>query len=428
MIAVSERMSAGPRLAAITVTALGFVAVVVWGVRSTGFLAVSDDDFCRITIAQRFAVDPHLDPSGTSWLPLPFWLLGSWFALAGRSLAAAAIAAPLLTTLGLVPWLWAQRDRDRHPRIALTLVLAVDWVAWLAATPVPEALVAGLVSAPFLADDDDGPWPYAIGLLCATLARYEAWPLALLWAAMVIAKRGRHGLAPATVALAGSAAWLLWNRYAHGDALHFLARVRRYAASHGHPQTAVEALAVYPRALVTDGRPLAILGLLALVVTLGAGDAVMRRRAARASAAALALFGFLELGALRSGVPTHHAVRALVPLAFLAAPLIADALATRGKALAPAIVPLATLLVASTGHWSAPPGTGADDRTYALELGAAAARRSVTELTIARCGFEHFATIAAFGAPERVRVEEQQPGRPCPEIVEANGVTPGARP
>ena len=416
------------RLAATTVTAFGLVAVVVWGVRSAGFLAVSDDDFCRITIAQRFAVAPRLDPSGTSWLPLPFWLLGTWLALVGRSLAAASVAAPVLATLGLVPWLWAQRRPGRHPLLALALVLAVDWVAWLAATPVPEALVAGLVSAPFLADDDDAPWPYAWSLGLACLARYEAWPLALLWAARQLHVRGPRAAAVAGVALAGPVAWFLWNAAAHGDPLHFVARVRRYAEAHGHPQGALEALAVYPRALLGDGRAIAVLLTLAVFAVAWRPDARLRSRAWRVAAAALALVAFLELGALRSGVPTHHAVRALVPLAYLAAPLILEALALRSKAFAPAIVPLAALALASTGRWATPPGTGSDDRTGAIALGLRAAERGATELTIATCAFEHFAAIAAFGAPEHVHVTPQRPGRPCPELLPPDGDASRAEP
>jgi hypothetical protein len=203
----------------------------------------------------------------------------------------------------------------------------------------------------------------------------------------------------------------------HGDALHFLDRVRRYAVSHGHPQSSAEALMVYPRALATDGLALATLALLAAVATLAFGDSGVRKRAARACGAGLALFAFLELGALRSGVPTHHAVRTLVPIAFLSAPLVVEALASRGRTLAPTLGPLLVIVVAGTGRWSRPPGTGADNRTAALEVGATAARRGEHAITLAHCGFEHFAAIAAFGKPERVHLEAQRPGGPCPELL-----------
>src|SRR5438045_7803076 len=57
-----------------------------FAVLHAGFYALSDDDFSRVVIAERFAVAPSLDPSGTSWLPLPFWLTGSAMAAFGRTL------------------------------------------------------------------------------------------------------------------------------------------------------------------------------------------------------------------------------------------------------------------------------------------------------------------------------------------------------
>ena len=61
-------------------------------VLALGFDHVSDDDYARVTIAQSFAHAPRLDPSGTSWLPFPFWALGSVMAVFGRSLEVARAA------------------------------------------------------------------------------------------------------------------------------------------------------------------------------------------------------------------------------------------------------------------------------------------------------------------------------------------------
>ena len=42
-----------------------------------GFSHVSDDDYARVVIAERFAHAPHLDPSATSWLAATaFWMRG----------------------------------------------------------------------------------------------------------------------------------------------------------------------------------------------------------------------------------------------------------------------------------------------------------------------------------------------------------------
>src|SRR5438270_8746152 len=79
-----------PREVALLAALHALACVLVLGL---GFDHVSDDDFARVTIAQSFAHSPKLDPSGTSWLPFPFWALGSAMLLAGRSLATARVAS-----------------------------------------------------------------------------------------------------------------------------------------------------------------------------------------------------------------------------------------------------------------------------------------------------------------------------------------------
>ena len=69
------------------VAALSVAAALL--ARKLGVLAISDDDFARAAIAEEFARTPRLDPSGTSWLPAPFWLTGAVMAVFGRSFAVA---------------------------------------------------------------------------------------------------------------------------------------------------------------------------------------------------------------------------------------------------------------------------------------------------------------------------------------------------
>src|SRR5262249_23035763 len=75
---------------------LGLVrAIASWGVGRAGLTALSDDDYARVTIAQRFAGHARLDPSGTSWLPFPFWTTGAVMKLLDPSLDVARLAAAL---------------------------------------------------------------------------------------------------------------------------------------------------------------------------------------------------------------------------------------------------------------------------------------------------------------------------------------------
>src|SRR5262245_35515505 len=56
---------------------VGVKAAVGALVLAGGFRAVSDDDFSRVVLAQQWALKPHLDPTGSSWLPFPFWIYGA---------------------------------------------------------------------------------------------------------------------------------------------------------------------------------------------------------------------------------------------------------------------------------------------------------------------------------------------------------------
>src|SRR6185503_6603773 len=76
----------------------GAKAIVSSAVLASGFRAISDDDYARVAIAERFATHPTLDPSGTSWLPAPFWLNGIVMLPLGRSLD---VARGTAFTLGL---------------------------------------------------------------------------------------------------------------------------------------------------------------------------------------------------------------------------------------------------------------------------------------------------------------------------------------
>src|ERR1700690_3115303 len=124
------------------VLAIAAVHALVCAVaRAAGFDHVSDDDFARITIAQTFAHSPKLDPSGTSWLPFPFWLVGTVMMIFGRSLT---VARAIAFTLGaLAPVVaYAGLRSMQNTRTASVLGAAVasltPWSVWLGLAPVPE--------------------------------------------------------------------------------------------------------------------------------------------------------------------------------------------------------------------------------------------------------------------------------------------------
>ena len=324
------------------------VAVSV-GLLAAGFRAVSDDDFARVVIAQQWAHTPRLDPTGTSWLPFPFWLNGAVMLVFGRSLLVAQVVAVALgVASSLLVAISAQRiTGDR--RAALLAGLAstlVGWSAWLGVATVPELLTAALTlfaAASLTTASARARWLGAAALGLATLSRYEPWPVAIAFAAWSVAspagargERAAHGgraqentalqrvvrgltrVGPAVVALLGPAAWIAWNRVAHGDPFHFVARVAAYHRAVGQASSdgVLARLAAYPLAFACE-MPEVLVAALAVAVAAASPrsrSAVMAR--ARPFAAPLVLAGVqvaaLSISLVKDGAPTHHPERALL--------------------------------------------------------------------------------------------------------------------
>lgn len=408
---------------------------------ASGFRAVSDDDFARTVIAERFVAEPKLDPSGTSWLPFPFWALGTSLALFGRTLGVARITSVVLA-LGAGALLHAALAKTGIPRPARVLgMLAVSvlpWTLWTTAATVPEATTAALAATAVVLASLPREKASALTLVgaglsasAAALSRYESWPLALL-VALVLAEGARReperravrGLA-ALVAIGGAAAWMTWNRVSHGSATHFLFRVARFKQALGLPETSLtERLIAYPRLLV-QWFPETTVAWLCIVYALvvrraGLAERGLVRLAVASLAASTAVLVFLAYGNVRDGAPTHHAERALLPLAFVLVPtafgLFAhEALFRRATARAGAVVLGLSFLGVHARRLPEFPGRNEADRSREVANGLEL--RGAAHLEITPCAYEHFALMAAFGAPERVTVNDRKPWEQRPADV-----------
>ncbi len=156
-------------------------AAVGLAVLASGFTHVSDDDYARVVIAQGFAIAPRLDPSGTSWLPLPFWIAGSAMIATGRSLLAARVVAGILGALSPLPALFALR-RNGVSTVAilggLALAFASPWSAWSGVATIPDGWTAALVAAAAFALMSERTLRIAAACAAAAaLSRYDAWPV-----------------------------------------------------------------------------------------------------------------------------------------------------------------------------------------------------------------------------------------------------------
>ena len=456
--AAAARASSGKR--ALAVDALG-IAVLYAGAcafaRAAGFDHVSDDDFSRVTIAQAFAHAPRLDPSGTSWLPFPFWVLGTLMAVFGRSLAVAhATSIVLASAAATAPYLTLRSCGIARGRalLAAAFALATPWCVWLGAAPVPESFTASLTAAGVIGlaavrahddertDDDASERPprprmavlFSLAIVAACLSRYEPWPIAAVLAvalAMRAARapreRRRLVLGLAVLCSLGPLLWMAWNAHAHDGPLHFFRRVSSFKRAIGDGATdTVEALALYPRLLFTTRPELAIPTLFLLPAL---KNPHVRRRWGVPLLCVAAQLAFLSYGNARDGAPAHHPERALLGTMMLLALFTADVgmsklrgLALDGRALAAkagaAFFGVAWIISSIRG--ADPPGQGAmDDRTEQIARGAKLRADGVKSIVVTPCAFEHFALIAAYGAPEDAMIEPRTGAAPtseCPNV------------
>jgi dolichyl-phosphate-mannose-protein mannosyltransferase len=303
----------------------------------SGFRAVSDDDYSRVVIAARFAQHPSLDPSGTSWLPLPFWLYGLPMAVFGDSLLVARVVAVVSGAASAVlVWLAAKLlgFSDRAALWGALGAVLLPYGAWLSAATVPEAPTSALILLGSVCLVRPEPKLRAWGGLAlgaACFCRYEAWAPAVLFCILTttdaLRTRQRVLFLAAGFAAAPMVLWLLHGVLRHGDALFFVARVRQYQAALGGPVHGFfSALWQTPLALVRFEPELFAVTAVALGLTLRNGGSPFGPTAWRPLAALGALVAFLVVADATGGSATHHPERSLLPvfwfLALLAAGLI----------------------------------------------------------------------------------------------------------
>ncbi|HEY1954877.1 MAG TPA: hypothetical protein VGH28_04680 [Polyangiaceae bacterium] len=421
-----------PRRAAHVALALAPVALkiaaMLWALHA-GFAQVSDDDYARTVIAQSFAHAPRLDPSGTSWLPLPFWIYGGVMMALGRSLAVARGLAFVLGALSPLV-VWAGLRSMQIARIPAALGAAVfaltPWSVWLGLAPVPEAWAGACAAGALFFAASSHPRGEAIAgaLACvASLSRYEAWPIAALVAAVAAVRfvRGEGArawhVAGFALAVLGPAFWLANNAITHGDALHFVARVAAYRRANGGVLSIADRIFEYPRALRHDAPEILIAGLIGAFAA--TTQPALRARWVLPLGGAALVFAFLIYGDLRDGAPTHHAARALLPAMAVLAGFGADALFALASHKKPVVAAaLAAWLAFVIFRVRDVPGNDAASRREG-QIARGRALAGAAALDVTPCAYEHFALIAAYGAPERVTIHEaeRKPVTPdCPEV------------
>ncbi len=424
--------------------ARGIVSAVV---ASSGFIALSDDDFARTVIAQRFAQTPALDPSGTSWLPVPFWGVGMLMAVAGSTWQVARVAAVLAGLLASVLTWSAARLLGLSRSSALLgtlLTLGLPHAALLGVAAVPDYPTAALVllTAASLVPAAGAPEAVRFRLLgagslfLATLSRYEAWPVAATFALVVIhegvtarappaagpssgseprkssSDAPRAGLtvywslAAAGLGVLGPTLWLLHGQVRHGEALFFLKRVAAYEAALGGPVSPWIDRALAAPWAVVHWHP-GLMGAAALLLTAGLALRIPLRHWFRPALLLGAIMVFLIAGDLRGAGATHHEERSLLPLWMAACLFCGDVVLRLARRSSPVrygfSAALATwLLLAWT--WLEPSERAWQrfaqrDSELAIGEAARALVRPGERLLIDTPDYGFFAVMAAFGWP-----------------------------
>lgn len=312
----------------------------------------------------------------------------------------------LLASLGAtLPYLALRSisvDRARA-LVATAFALLSPWTLWLGGATVPESFTATASAGAVIVLAARPSAAFAAVLACACLSRYEAWPVAAVAAsALVVRDRSRRSIAVAVACAGAPILWMVWNALAHDSVFHFFHRVSNFKRAIGAGSTSTaEALLFYPRLLVTT-RPEVVAAALAGLYALRAPE--LRRRWLVPLLAAAAQIAFLAIGNARDGAPAHHPERALVGVLVLLALFSVDAVATLAPRVRLAMTGVTALLWLFTArHFAGPPGASpSEDRRAQLERGEDLRARAVPHLTITPCAYEHFALIAAYGAPENV--------------------------
>lgn len=427
---LAGRAAGAPARARRAVDALGVGAAklaVSAAILSLGFTAVSDDDYARLVIAQRFAEAPSLDPSGTSWLPLPFWVYGFAFRLFGTEPSVARGVALLLGALSVVGVWWAARllGASRGGAVfAGVLSAAFPWSAWLGAAPLPEAPAAGLLVVALATLSQESVRLRAVGALAVAAAcfcRYEAWPIAFVVALFAAVdarrKRQRELVAVALVSLGPIVLWLLHGVFRHDDALFFVRRVTAYRQALGGSEPFVTRALGPLRSLVFQAPEL----MLPLAVGLVRTGLPQSLRRPLIGAAALVVF--LIVGESGGGGPTHHAARALLPVWYLAAAVLGD---VAGRWFEPRAAVFGLVAVATVVALvrRAPYPRDFADRRDALAIGARAKALGAPALLVDSPDYAHLAVTAAYGHPSHATpFDDRDPRKPRPADAFASPAT-----
>lgn len=303
--------------------------------RVFGLRAVSDDDFARVVIAQDFSHLPKIDPTGTSWLPVPFWFYGSFMMLFGPTLFVAKTLANILSGISGALFYTASRWAGLQPKysaVSSLIPIFISTITVLLPATIPEIPTTALVALALSSLITPTTFRLGVGavaLFLATLSRYDHWSMAPIWGifcvALFLSKKHQWAKSEsppaksrlllvvfAFTAQLGPSCWVLWNHFQHGNAFTFVRRVVAYRTGLGVDSAVL--LFSYPIALIRYGWPLLVALLLLLVLSSSTKEYIKAaaNQLGRPLVCLSAMLVMLSLAEYRGGAPTHHPERVVL--------------------------------------------------------------------------------------------------------------------
>lgn len=282
LIAMKAMESSARWRGAVAVAVGAVVLRIVFGVSTwaPGWSALTWDDFTRVAIAQEWAAAPYV-ADGLVWLPLPVWITGSVFAIAGRwflespmALMAMLNTAAVMVASAISAWSAHRLFGSRIGTLGVFLLtLFAPWAYFLSLSGLAEPLYfvaialtsAGLVS--WAASGQDR-WLGlgSFGVAAAAAMRYEGWWLAAAFLAVIcvdallllrthavrfVVRSRARSLAIAAAPFVVPVAWMAVNVAQTGSPTTFARESARYFESaYGGFERRLDRLVYYPAAMV----------------------------------------------------------------------------------------------------------------------------------------------------------------------------------
>ncbi len=442
-----------------------WLAVVLW---EPGWSALTWDDFSRVAYARTWAGDPSVVPD-LIWLPLPIWVYGTVFRIAGSwfianpMLLAALFNTVLMFVVAAVS-AWTARRLFASNVAAVAAGLAVlyaPWGVWLSLSGLSEPMYFVTVA---VAMAGTVGWLQqrrrsllvvaAVAIAAGAACRYEGWMMMGAWAVVLGWRElrthrhdptpGVHPLwiiaAPALVPIS----WALLNQARTGNPLYFAEESARIFLNAFGPLYGVVSRLIYYPASLLRAAPL-IIPIAAVVVLLRRRDPMLL---AVAAIPALA-FGVLWGSSLVSPAVGAFNERYLFAFAVAVTPIAAGlpivaAAAGAGRRMAPValsvFVGVAVIWAASRyphtpEEWTVAPdlltvaaalGKDADPADPLTVVVGEGMENDVTALVIRNGGALHVVVAGSSADPTRLAPGEILLER-IPARIAANQAEPAAR-